>query len=288
MSIPRANLVYDADYPVCRLKSFASGPPGLPGFLQELVFFVSHPGGLLAEDSRGSSFLRANMVLGSDSPVNLQKSAARGPAGLPGFQHALTVDDAHPDDLREDALSGSVELPHVVRNEVAFLVCPPTPAAGTSCDADRGHSHGTCLPHHPVGHETAAGLGASSTDLRQVTCEEESPMPASSTGQRVITYNLNGIPSEIPSAELSDASTVDSDVIWGDPMSPTPTAISGCSRSAPPTDSEVPEKGFLNMWDNPARFTLRGWVPLYIPDATDASVNGPFLRTSAVHIGDTW
>ena len=94
----------------------------------------------------------------------------------------------NPDDLREDALSGSVELPHVVRNEVAFLVCPPTPAAGTSCEAD----------------------------------------------------------------------------------------------------TEVPEKGFLNMWDNPARFTLRGWVPLYIPDATDASMNGPFLRTSAVHIGDTW
>ena len=46
VSIPRANLVYDADYPACRLKSFASGPPGLPGFLQELVFVVSHPGGL--------------------------------------------------------------------------------------------------------------------------------------------------------------------------------------------------------------------------------------------------
>ena len=142
--ILRANVVYDTDYPVCLQKPFARGPPGLPGYLQELVFFASHPGGLLAADTRSSEFLRANMVFGPDSP-----------------EHSQNVDDAYAEGILVDALSGSVELPHVVRNEVACLVCPPTPAASGSGEPPIAHSIfaasapdlGTC-EHPPAGLHT--------------------------------------------------------------------------------------------------------------------------------------
>jgi hypothetical protein len=156
-------------------------------------------------------------------------------------------------------------------------------------DADLGHSRTTSLPGHPVGQETASVLGGSASDQRPVTCEEESPMTASSSGQREITHDLNGIPSEFPPFVWTDSSDAESDLITPQSMSPTPRADSGYSPNAPPTDFADRGNGLLNMAHNPGRFTIVHFVPDVLPSAAGDFAEPPRLRmdTSAL-FGETW
>ena len=103
VSILRANLVFDADYPECLQKSDASGPTGLPGFLHELIFFASHPGGSLVAAARGSAEPPHYLRIDVTNPDCSLTHAESGSAELPNYHNALT--SCSPD-------TGSLELPH--------------------------------------------------------------------------------------------------------------------------------------------------------------------------------